>query len=77
MADTGLGIPRDRLGEVFGRFVQVNPGAAPVHGGNGLGLAVAKSLVELMGGDIEVESRVGAGSTFRVRLPTLASGPNA
>jgi PAS domain S-box-containing protein len=64
--DTGEGIPAEYLPTLFGRFVQV--GAKP-GGGTGLGLALAKRLVEAQGGQISVESRIGEGSTFTFTLP--------
>ncbi len=64
--DTGIGIPEDHIAEVFHRFRQVHYSA---RGGTGLGLAISKALVEMMGGDLSVESQVGLGSAFYVRLP--------
>lgn len=67
--DTGIGIPpqfRDRL---FDRFTQADSSTTRRHGGSGLGLAIVRNLVDLMGGRIELESRTGLGSLFRVRLP--------
>ena len=69
--DTGIGIPADKCDAIFEKFSQVDDSAARKHEGTGLGLAIASSLVKLMGGDIGVESKVGAGSTFQfsVNLP--------
>jgi len=67
--DQGIGIAREDLGVIFESFRQVNEGATRKFGGVGLGLSVAKSLLELHGGDISVDSETGKGSTFRVRLP--------
>ena len=66
--DTGPGIPSDQLDQIFEAFVQVE--AAPNgEEGNGLGLTISKSLVEMMGGEIAVESEVGRGTLFRVNIP--------
>jgi signal transduction histidine kinase len=62
--DTGIGIPAERLEAIFERFEQVDRGASAAHGGAGLGLAISRQLVELMGGRLWVESELGRGSTF-------------
>ncbi|MDH3285193.1 MAG: response regulator, partial [Acidobacteriota bacterium] len=67
--DTGVGIPEDELWRLFESFSQVSAAAKPHHGGTGLGLAICRSLVELMGGDIGVESEPGCGSTFWFTIP--------
>jgi signal transduction histidine kinase len=73
--DTGCGIPPDRIDSIFQPFVQVGGDPAAAAAGTGLGLSVAKALVDAMGGMIEVDSRPGHGSTFRVRLPLAAAEP--
>jgi two-component system OmpR family sensor kinase len=69
--DTGGGIAPQDLSHLFERFYRVDPSRTPTQGGTGLGLAICKSIVEAHGGTIEVESKLGQGSTFRVRLPML------
>jgi len=64
VSDTGVGIPGDKLTEIFESFTQVDASTARKYGGSGLGLAISKYLVERMGGRIWVESEVGLGSTF-------------
>ncbi|TAL08528.1 MAG: response regulator [Nitrospirae bacterium] len=64
ISDSGIGIPSDKLGTIFERFTQVDSSTTRRYGGTGLGLTISKRLVELMGGRIEVESRVGHGTTF-------------
>jgi signal transduction histidine kinase/DNA-binding response OmpR family regulator/HPt (histidine-containing phosphotransfer) domain-containing protein len=77
--DTGVGIPADKLSDIFNAFTQVGASTARTHGGTGLGLAISRKLIELMNGRVWVESEVDHGSTFhftaRLGLPTRAADP--
>lgn len=67
--DTGIGIRPEDLDRLFVPFLQIDSGLSRQHEGTGLGLAICEKLSDLLGGRIEVQSRWGAGSCFRVRLP--------
>jgi signal transduction histidine kinase len=69
VADTGPGIPAADLPHVFKRFFRGDPARSGASRHSGLGLAIAKAIVEAHGGTIEVSSQPGTGSTFTVRLP--------
>jgi len=74
VADTGIGIPPDKLEMIFEEFEQVDASSTRARGGTGLGLAIARRLARLMGGDVGVRSVVGAGSTFTLTLPLRYPG---
>jgi signal transduction histidine kinase len=73
VADTGAGIPEDAIEYIFEPFRQVDGSATRRHKGVGLGLSIVKQLVELMNGNIRVESEIGKGSTFIIQLPLHVS----
>ena len=68
VSDTGIGMTKEYLGQIWTPFEQADSSISRRFGGTGLGLSITKSLVDLMGGDIQVESAVGSGTTFRVEL---------
>jgi signal transduction histidine kinase len=67
--DPGIGIAASELDQIFEVFRQIDQTINRQHGGTGLGLAITRSLVEMMGGQISVQSQLGVGSTFRVDIP--------
>jgi signal transduction histidine kinase len=69
VADTGIGIPPDKLETVFAEFKQTDATIASEYGGTGLGLSISKKFVEMHGGRIWVESELGKGSTFIFEIP--------
>ena len=70
--DSGVGIAADKLEHIFEPFVQGDRGYTRAHGGVGLGLAISRNLARMMGGDVDVVSEPGRGSTFTLRLPVGA-----
>jgi signal transduction histidine kinase len=74
VSDTGVGMTEEVLGYIFEEFRQAEMSSTGEYGGTGLGLAIVKRLVDLLGGEIKVESEVGKGSTFSIKLPVNLQG---
>jgi signal transduction histidine kinase/DNA-binding response OmpR family regulator len=72
--DSGIGIPADKLGQVFEEFGQAEESTTRDYGGTGLGLPIARRFCQLLGGDLSVESTPGSGSTFTIRVPAILPG---
>ena len=76
VSDTGIGVSQEKLESIFGSFAQSDSSTTRQFGGTGLGLSISRQLVELMGGRIWVESKLGQGSEFILRIPLVVLGPN-
>jgi signal transduction histidine kinase len=75
VADTGIGMTAEQMGKLFQEFSQASSATASKYGGTGLGLVISRRFCQMMGGDIAVESEVGRGSTFTIRLPRMVEAP--
>jgi len=73
VSDTGIGIPEEKHAEIFNRFMQASRGTSRLYGGTGLGLSIVQGLLDLMGGEIWLESDEGKGSIFTFMLPYMLS----
>lgn len=73
ISDTGIGIPEDKQSLIFEAFRQVSEGMNRIYQGTGLGLSVSKKFVELMNGEISVQSKLNSGTTFSIHFPCIKS----
>ncbi len=77
VTDTGIGMTPEQMGKLFQEFSQASSSTASKYGGTGLGLVISRRFCQMMGGDIAIESEVGRGSTFTIRLPRIVEAAKA
>jgi signal transduction histidine kinase len=75
VTDTGIGMTPEQMGKLFQEFSQASSRTASKYGGTGLGLVISRRFCQMMGGNITVESELGRGSTFTIRLPRIVDAP--
>lgn len=71
--DSGIGLSQDQADKIFLEFTQADPSTTRRYGGTGLGLVISKRFCEIMGGQIDVSSRLGVGSIFTICIPAKAT----
>ena len=74
VSDTGIGIAENKIEHIFQEFAQADDSTTRTYGGTGLGLAISKRFCKLLGGDLSVQSDLGKGSTFTIRIPAILPG---
>jgi signal transduction histidine kinase len=75
VTDNGIGMTPEQMGKLFQAFSQASSTTTSKYGGTGLGLAISRRFCQMMGGDITVESELGRGATFTIRLPRSVETP--